>query len=146
MNADSATKPRMMPIKNLAKNGPVGVLKPRCKTPSDRTAPLGNLPAAEYADRATRRPTPRAPRPILLHAEPLRAQIAYPWMSQGAPVTGLAYPLTTSQLDAAAPRQATGSTMHVWGSRAEAKHVSSERCRFFFQKQECRNRYNDGQS
>jgi hypothetical protein len=29
MNANS-TKPRMMPIKNLAKNGPVGVLKPRC--------------------------------------------------------------------------------------------------------------------
>ena len=33
MNANSATKPRMMPIKNLAKNGPVGVLKPRCTTP-----------------------------------------------------------------------------------------------------------------
>src|ERR1700731_3047552 len=32
MNANSATKPRMMPIKNLAKNGPVGVLKPRCIT------------------------------------------------------------------------------------------------------------------
>jgi hypothetical protein len=32
MNANSATKPRMMPIKNLAKNGPVGVLKPRCTT------------------------------------------------------------------------------------------------------------------
>jgi hypothetical protein len=30
MNANSATKPGMMPIKNLAKNGPVGVLKPRC--------------------------------------------------------------------------------------------------------------------
>jgi hypothetical protein len=30
MNANSATKPSMMPIKNLAKNGPVGVLKPRC--------------------------------------------------------------------------------------------------------------------
>src|SRR5258708_2720479 len=27
MNANSATKPGMMPIKNLAKNGPVGVLK-----------------------------------------------------------------------------------------------------------------------
>jgi hypothetical protein len=26
MNANSATKPRMIPIKNLAKNGPVGVL------------------------------------------------------------------------------------------------------------------------
>src|SRR6202140_2481150 len=31
MNANSATKPRMIPIKNLAKNGPVGVLK-RCCT------------------------------------------------------------------------------------------------------------------
>ena len=30
MNANPATKPRMMLIKNLAKNGPVGVLKPRC--------------------------------------------------------------------------------------------------------------------
>ena len=35
-NANSATKPRMMPIKNLAKNGPVGVLKPRCTTTSER--------------------------------------------------------------------------------------------------------------
>jgi hypothetical protein len=32
VNANSATKPGMMPIKNLAKNGPVGVLKPRCTT------------------------------------------------------------------------------------------------------------------
>jgi hypothetical protein len=30
MNAYSVTKPGMMPIKNLAKSGPVGVLKPRC--------------------------------------------------------------------------------------------------------------------
>jgi hypothetical protein len=30
MNANSATTPRMMPIKNLTKNGPVGVLKRRC--------------------------------------------------------------------------------------------------------------------
>jgi hypothetical protein len=37
MNANSATKPRMMPIKNLAKNGPVGVLKPRCTTRLART-------------------------------------------------------------------------------------------------------------
>jgi hypothetical protein len=37
MNANSATKPRMMPIKNLAKNGPVGVLKPRCITRLART-------------------------------------------------------------------------------------------------------------
>src|SRR5258708_26089067 len=30
MNANSATKPRMISIKNLAKNGPVGVLNPCC--------------------------------------------------------------------------------------------------------------------
>jgi hypothetical protein len=36
MNANSTTKPRMMPIKDLAKNGPVGVLKPRCTTKSER--------------------------------------------------------------------------------------------------------------
>jgi hypothetical protein len=30
MNANSATEPRTMPIKNLAKNGPVGVLKRCC--------------------------------------------------------------------------------------------------------------------
>jgi hypothetical protein len=36
MNANSATKPRMMPIENLAKNGPVGVLKRRCTTDSER--------------------------------------------------------------------------------------------------------------
>ncbi len=39
MNANSATKPRMMPIKNLAKNGPVGVLKPRCTTARARIYP-----------------------------------------------------------------------------------------------------------
>src|SRR5437762_1331451 len=33
MNANSATKPRMMPIKNLTKNDPVGVLKPCCTMP-----------------------------------------------------------------------------------------------------------------
>jgi hypothetical protein len=37
MNVNSATKPRMMPIKNLAKNGPVGVLKRRCITRFART-------------------------------------------------------------------------------------------------------------
>jgi hypothetical protein len=37
MNANSATKPRMMPIKNLAKNGPVGVLKRCCITRLART-------------------------------------------------------------------------------------------------------------
>jgi hypothetical protein len=30
MNANSVTKPGMMPINNLAKNCTVGVLKPRC--------------------------------------------------------------------------------------------------------------------
>jgi hypothetical protein len=36
MNANPATKPRMMPIKNLAKNGPVGVLKRCCTTAVER--------------------------------------------------------------------------------------------------------------
>src|SRR6202140_2346619 len=36
MNANSTTKPRMMPIKNLAKNGPVGVLKCCCTTALER--------------------------------------------------------------------------------------------------------------
>jgi hypothetical protein len=39
MNANSATKPRMMPIKNLAKNGPVGVLKRCCTIKPGRTYP-----------------------------------------------------------------------------------------------------------
>jgi hypothetical protein len=39
MNANSATKPGMMPIKNLAKNGPVGVLKRRCITARALTYP-----------------------------------------------------------------------------------------------------------
>jgi hypothetical protein len=39
MNANPATKPRMMVIKNLAKNGPVGVLKPRCTIASERIDP-----------------------------------------------------------------------------------------------------------
>jgi hypothetical protein len=34
MNANPATKPRMMSIKDLAKNGPAGVLEPRCTTTS----------------------------------------------------------------------------------------------------------------
>jgi hypothetical protein len=37
MNANSATTPRMMSIKNLTKNGPVGVLKRRCITRLART-------------------------------------------------------------------------------------------------------------
>jgi len=44
MNANSATKPGMMPIKNLAKNGPVGVLKPRCTTDDDRIRALTTAP------------------------------------------------------------------------------------------------------
>src|SRR6202043_1393203 len=43
MNANSATKPRMMPIKNLPKNGPVGVLKPRCIIASERIDPLTRM-------------------------------------------------------------------------------------------------------
>jgi hypothetical protein len=37
MNANAATKPGMMPIKNPAKNGPVCVLKPCCTTNLERT-------------------------------------------------------------------------------------------------------------
>src|ERR1700681_2194445 len=44
MNANSATKPRMMPIKNLAKNGPVGVLK-RCCTIEPVVTPLSAISA-----------------------------------------------------------------------------------------------------
>ncbi|MET4214502.1 hypothetical protein ABIB95_009361, partial [Bradyrhizobium sp. LA2.1] len=40
MNANSATKPRMISIKNHAKSGPVGVLKPRCTMVTDRTKAL----------------------------------------------------------------------------------------------------------
>jgi hypothetical protein len=52
MNANSATKPRMMPIKNLAKNGPVGVLKRRCITRLARTF---------HSTRTRRRPEPYIP-------------------------------------------------------------------------------------
>src|ERR1700760_2280548 len=44
MNANSATKPRMMPIKNLAKNDPVGVLKPRCTMAPARISPWRRMP------------------------------------------------------------------------------------------------------
>jgi hypothetical protein len=43
MNASSATKPRMMSIKNLAKNGPVGVLKPHCTTKRARIRDVGAM-------------------------------------------------------------------------------------------------------
>ena len=46
MNANSATKPGMMPIKNLAKNGPVGVLKPRC------TIQPGFIPRSDISPRS----------------------------------------------------------------------------------------------
>jgi hypothetical protein len=39
MNANSATTPRMISIKNLTKNGPVGVLKRRCTLKSERIDP-----------------------------------------------------------------------------------------------------------
>jgi hypothetical protein len=48
MNANSATKPGMMPIKNLAKNCPVGVLKPRCTTGADRIRVLTTAPDQAY--------------------------------------------------------------------------------------------------
>ncbi len=53
MNANSATKPRMMPIKNLAKNGPVGVLKPRCTNQFPMAAwraGMGRIEAAKTVD------------------------------------------------------------------------------------------------
>jgi hypothetical protein len=54
MNANSATKPGMMPIKNLAKNRPVGVLKPRCTIASERA---GFSPgSANRCDQFTRHP------------------------------------------------------------------------------------------
>src|ERR1700722_10650855 len=51
MNANSATKPSMMPIKNLAKNGPVGVLKPRCTTAHQNTHLSMLLKKRDFADR-----------------------------------------------------------------------------------------------
>jgi hypothetical protein len=39
MNANSATKSTMMPIKNFVKNGLVGVLKPRCTIACERIDP-----------------------------------------------------------------------------------------------------------
>jgi hypothetical protein len=44
MNANLATKPGMMTIKNLAKSGPVGVLKPRCTTKNARMGRSGTDP------------------------------------------------------------------------------------------------------
>ena len=61
MNANSATKPRMMPIKNLAKNGPVGVLKPGCTTGDDHIRALTTAPRIKPTSiflRSARRPNP----------------------------------------------------------------------------------------
>ena len=64
MNANSATKPRMMSIKNLAKNGPVGVLKPCCTMAAVRTRALTTrTPDQAYFD------LPAAPRGSLTPAE-----------------------------------------------------------------------------
>src|SRR5207248_7492268 len=55
MNANSATKPRMMLIKNLSKNGPVGVLKRCCTTTTG--------PIRPWQDKLPRPlPLPRPPR------------------------------------------------------------------------------------
>src|SRR5260221_3641708 len=68
MNANSATKPRMMPIKNLAKNGPVGVLKPRCITTSERIsrwAKMHQFLARFSEPEVSNRPHPRrTPLPV----------------------------------------------------------------------------------
>jgi hypothetical protein len=50
MNANSATTPRMMPIKNLTKNGPVGVLKRRCTTPRTHLSLNKDAPISRGAD------------------------------------------------------------------------------------------------
>jgi hypothetical protein len=52
----------MMVIKNLAKNGPVGVLKPRCITDDDRIRALTTAPRIKPTSiflRSARRPNPR---------------------------------------------------------------------------------------
>jgi hypothetical protein len=61
MNANSATKPGMMPIKNLAKNGPVGVLKPRCTIAVAHIRALTTAPRIKPTSiflRSARRPNP----------------------------------------------------------------------------------------
>ena len=69
MNANSATKPGMMPTKNLAKNCPVGVLKPRCTTTHDHTrnsdgGRLPSSPSPSIRAGIWRCATPRAPRQL----------------------------------------------------------------------------------
>jgi len=61
MNANSATKPGMMPIKNLAKNGPVGVLKRRCTIAVAHIRALTTAPRIKPTSiflRSARRPNP----------------------------------------------------------------------------------------
>jgi len=67
MNADAATKPGMMPIKNLAKNGPVGVLE------RPHQALNMQYPAQRY------RPSPRPYRGL--------PDIDYPFHDRAATVT-----------------------------------------------------------
>ncbi len=65
MNANAVTKPGMMPIKNLAKNGPVGVLKCCCTIASERIDPCQREPSSSLTRRrasATRFAYARRPR------------------------------------------------------------------------------------
>jgi hypothetical protein len=67
MNANSATKPWMMPIKNFAKNGLVGVLKPRCTTMCGLIRGSAgwrprSMPQTSYRNRAKALRSLRAPR------------------------------------------------------------------------------------
>jgi hypothetical protein len=64
MNANSATKPRMMPIKNLAKNGPVGVLKRRCIMRCARTWPWRRLRPIAHRKESRAYSLPPSPRRI----------------------------------------------------------------------------------
>ncbi|MGY4319367.1 hypothetical protein [Bradyrhizobium sp. JR3.5] len=56
VNVNSATKPGMMSIKNLAKNSPVGVLKRCCTT---KSGPMGDRQSsADFAAKRRRRNQP----------------------------------------------------------------------------------------
>ena len=56
MNANSATNPRMMPIKSLAKNGRVGVLKPRCTIERGATSPSVISARSRWSQESLTRP------------------------------------------------------------------------------------------
>jgi hypothetical protein len=58
MNANSATKPRMMPINNLARNGPVG------HTPSSDGKPRPSSPSPTIRAGIWRCAMPMAPRQL----------------------------------------------------------------------------------